>query len=298
MSNLPDSNDESKVENLPALPSDTQFDYRTQEDEQIEASSAPLMEHLEELRRRLFASILAIVVGFGVCFVYWKPLFEFLLEPYKAAAIALKGKDALKNGLGLIYTAPMETVFAQLDVALFGGVILAFPFVAWQLYRFVAPGLYSHEKKAFLPFLIMAPLLFVAGAAMAYYVAMPMVMQFSLRQEINNSVGGVGVSYQGKISEYIHLVTTLVIGFGVCFQIPVVQLILGRADIVTSEFWFKSGRYAILAIVTIAAFITPPDVVSQLMMSAPLVVLYYGGAFLVKLFEKKKDKELDEEASA
>jgi sec-independent protein translocase protein TatC len=236
-------------------------------------------------------SVFAVFIGFAVCFYFWKPILEFLIQPYREAAIAIKGADAFKNGLGLIYTAPMETVISSLDVALFGGVCLSFPIIAWQLYRFVAPGLYTHEKKAFTPFLIMAPVLFVAGAAMAYYIAMPMVMNFSLRQEISNSVGGVNVTYQGKIADYVHMVTTLVIGFGICFQIPVIQLILGKADLVTSEFWLKNGRYAVLAIITIAAFITPPDVISQLLLSLPLLALYYGGALMVKLIEKKRKEE-------
>ena len=286
MTNLPD--DEVQ---LPSTITDTVDEQRAKDEESIEASSAPLLSHLEELRNRLFISILAIFVGFAVCFVFWRPILEFLIQPYKEAAIALKGVNALKDGLGLIYTAPMETVFSQLDVALFGGICIAFPIVAWQLYRFVAPGLYTNEKKAFIPFMIMAPALFVAGAAMAYYIAMPMVMNFSLRQEISNSVGGVKVTYQGKVADYIHMITTLVIGFGVCFQIPVIQLILGKADLVSSEFWLKNGRYAVLAIITIAAFITPPDVVSQLLLSLPLLLLYYGGAYLVKLVENKREQE-------
>lgn len=261
------------------------------EQERIDETAAPLMVHLIELRDRLFWSVLAIAIGFVICFLLWQPIFEFLLVPYKEAAIALRGPQALEKGLGLIYTAPMETVFAQLDVAIFGGISLSFPIIAWQLYRFVAPGLYSHEKHAFLPFLLMAPVLFVAGAAMAYYIAMPMVMNFSLRQEISGGTGGVAVSYQGKVSDYIHLITTLILGFGVCFQIPVIQLLLGRAELVSSDFWLKSGRYAILGIVTISAFVTPPDIMSQLLMSLPLVVLYYTGAFLVKLGEKSRAKK-------
>lgn len=270
-------------ENLPA-PIDSE--QLSPEEAAIEATKAPLMDHLTELRTRLFWCVGAIAIGFVLCFVVWRPILELLLLPYKEAAVAIKGPNALNEGLGLIYTAPMETVFAQLDVALFGGICLSFPVIAWQLYRFIAPGLYSHEKNAFLPFLLMAPVLFVLGAAMAYFVAMPMIMNFSLRQEIGASVGGVAVTYQGKISDYISLITMLIMAFGFCFQLPVVQLLLGKAGIVSSGAWLKGGRYAILAILVLAAFITPPDVVSQLMLSAPLIVLYYGGAWLVKLTEK------------
>lgn len=273
-------------ENLPANISNEP--ELSPEEAAIEATKAPLMDHLTELRARLFWCVGAVAIGFVLCFVIWRPILELLLLPYKEAAIAIKGPNALKEGLGLIYTAPMETVFAQLDVALFGGICLSFPVIAWQLYRFIAPGLYSHEKNAFLPFLLMAPVLFVTGAAMAYFVAMPMIMNFSLRQEIGASVGGVAVTYQGKISDYISLITMLIMAFGFCFQLPVVQLLLGKAGIVGSDTWLKGGRYAILAILVLAAFITPPDVVSQLLLSAPLIALYYGGAWLVKLTEKRE----------
>lgn len=276
--------------NLPSQISTPIEEQSTKDEERIEASSAPLLSHLEELRNRLFISIFAIIIGFIGCFVFVDYILQFLMQPYREAEIAIKGASHVKD-IGLIYTAMMEPFFVKLDVALFGGICLAFPIIAWQLYRFVAPGLYTHEKKAFTPFLIMAPVLFVAGTAMAYYVAMPMVTSFALRQEISSNVGGVNLTYQGKIADYVHMITTLVIGFGLCFQIPVVQLILGKADLVTSEFWFKNGRYAILAIITVAAFITPPDVVSQLLLSLPLLVLYYGGALMVKLIEKKRKEE-------
>jgi sec-independent protein translocase protein TatC len=282
------------TKNLPQL-SNQEIKLRAEEErlraeeERINETAAPLMEHLIELRNRLFWSVLAIVIAVAFCFAFSRQIFEFLLIPYKEAAIAIKGAEALGN-LQLIFTAPMESFFAMLDVSIFGGLCLSFPIIAWQMYRFIAPGLYSHEKGAFLPFLLMAPVLFTAGATMAYYIAMPMVMQFSLRQEIFGGVSGIDVAYQGKVSEYIQMITTLVLGFGVCFQIPVVQLLLGRAELVSADFWLKSGRYAILAIVTVSAFITPPDVISQLLMSFPLVILYYSGAWLVKLGEKKRAK--------
>lgn len=269
------------------LPAPINEPILTRDEEAIEASRAPLMDHLVELRNRIFWSVLAIFIGFGICFYFWTPILEFLLIPYKTAAIQIKGIDALQKGLALIYTAPMEPFFAQMDIAIFGGIVLAFPILAFQLYRFVAPGLYSHEKHAFLPFLIVSPILFVAGAAMAYYVAMPMIMNFSLRLEVKQTVSGVGVTYQGKISDYIHLITTIILAFGICFQIPVIQSILSKLGIVSGDTWLKSGRYAILGIVTLSAFITPPDMISQLLMAAPLIALYYSGAFVAKLVEPK-----------
>ena len=234
-------------------------------------------------------SVAAIFVGFVICFALWKYVLTGLLLPYENAVIAVKGAKALESGMGLIYTAPLEAFITQIKVALFGGICLAFPVISYQLYRFVAPGLYSHEKRAFTPFLIMAPVLFVMGATMAYLVVMPMVMQFSLRQEFLGGTGGVSVFYQGKISEYVGMITTLILGFGVCFQLPVVQLLLGRADLVDGDTWLENGRYAIFGIFVVAAVVTPPDVISQLALAVPLIILYYVGALLVKLGERKRN---------
>ena len=259
----------------------------TPDEEAIEATRAPLMEHLVELRDRLLWSVGSIAIGFFICFAIWHLLLAWLLLPYENAVIAVKGAAALKSGMGLIYTAPLEAFITQIKVAMFGGFCLAFPMISFQLYRFVAPGLYSHEKRAFTPFLIMAPVLFTLGAAMAYFVVMPMVMQFSLRQELAPATGGVGVVYQGKISEYVGMITTLILGFGACFQLPVVQLLLGRAGIVDGQTWLENGRYAIFGIFVVAAIVTPPDVISQFALAIPLIILYYMGALLVKLGDPK-----------
>ena len=254
----------------------------------IEATRAPLMEHLVELRDRLIWSVGAIAVGFAICFSVWKFILHWLLLPYENAVIAVKGVEALNSTMSLISTAPLEAFITQIKVAMFGGICLAFPMIAFQLYRFVAPGLYSHEKRAFTPFLVMAPVLFTMGAAMAYFVVMPMVMQFSLRQEFAPTEGGVGVVYQGKISEYVGMITTLILGFGACFQLPVVQVLLGRAGIVDGQTWLENGRYAIFGIFVVAAIVTPPDVISQFSLAIPLILLYYIGAFLVKMGEPKE----------
>lgn len=254
----------------------------------IEATRAPLMEHLVELRNRLFWCVIAVFVGFAVCFSVWQHILRWLLLPYEHAVIAVKGPEALKTGMALIYTAPLEAFITQLRVAFFGGICLAFPVIAFQLYRFVAPGLYSHEKRAFTPFLAMAPVLFTLGAAMAYFVVMPMVMQFSLRQELAPAAGQASVVYQGKISEYVGMITTLILGFGACFQLPVVQVLLGRAGLVDSAAWLSGARYAILGIFVVAAVVTPPDVISQLALAVPLCALYYIGALVVRIGERPK----------
>ena len=256
----------------------------------IESTRAPLLDHLSELRDRLLWRVGAVVIGFIVCFAVWHLILRGLLLPYEQAVIAVKGADALKSGMALQYTAPLEAFITQIKVALFGGIMLAFPVISFQLYRFIAPGLYSHEKKAFTPFLLMAPVLFTMGAAMAYFVVMPMVMQFSLRQELTAGVGEVSVVYQGKISEYVGMITTLILGFGGCFQLPVIQLLLGRAGIVDGETWLKNGRYAIFGIFVVAAVVTPPDVISQLALAIPLIILYYLGALLVKMGDPKEAK--------
>jgi sec-independent protein translocase protein TatC len=259
----------------------------TPDEEAIEATRAPLMEHLMELRDCLIWCVAAVSIGFAICFAVWHMILQWLLLPYETAVIAVKGADALKSGMGLIYTAPLEAFLTQIKVAMFGGVCLAFPVISYQLYRFVAPGLYSHEKRAFTPFLVMAPVLFTMGAAMAYFVVMPMVMQFSLRQELAPAAGSVSVVYQGKISEYVGTITTLILGFGTCFQLPVVQLLLGRAGIVDGQTWLENGRYAIFGIFVVAAIVTPPDVISQFSLAIPLIILYYMGAYLVKLGDPK-----------
>ncbi len=258
------------------------------DEEAIESTRAPLLDHLSELRDCLLWSVVSVVVGFFICFGFWHIILRALLLPYETAVIAVKGADALKTGMGLIYTAPLEAFLTQIKVALFGGICLAFPMISYQLYRFVAPGLYSHEKKAFTPFLLMAPILFMMGGAMAYFVVMPFVMKFSLAQELKAGVGAVSVSYQGKISEYVGMITTLILGFGGCFQLPIVQLLLGRAGIVDGDTWLSNGRYAIFGIFVIAAVVTPPDAISQLSLAIPLIVLYYLGAWMVKLGEPKK----------
>lgn len=259
----------------------------TPDEEAIEATRAPLMEHLVELRDRLLWSVGSIAVGFAICMAVWKFILHWLLLPYQNAVIAVKGAEALNSTMSLISTAPLEAFITQIKVAMFGGICIAFPMIAFQLYRFVAPGLYSHEKRAFTPFLVMAPILFTMGAAMAYFVVMPMVMQFSLRQEFAPTEGGVGVVYQGKISEYVGMITTLILGFGACFQLPVVQVLLGRAGIVDGQTWLENGRYAIFGIFVVAAVVTPPDVISQFSLAVPLIILYYIGAFLVKMGDPK-----------
>ena len=247
-------------------------------DDDIDASKAPLMEHLVELRRRLIWSVTAIFVAFLLCFWFAKPIYNLLLWPYRLAA----GVD---TPIEMIYTAPQEFFFTQVKLALFGAIFLAFPVIASQIYMFVAPGLYRNERQAFLPFLAATPVLFLLGAAMVYFVAMPLAMSFFLSMQQTDS--DVQIHLTAKVSEYLSLIMTLILGFGICFQLPVLLTLLGRAGIVTSAGLKKYRRHAILGVFVVAAVLTPPDPISQIAMALPTILLYELSIYAVRLAEKK-----------
>ena len=275
---------------------------------EIEASRAPLMDHLIELRGRLVICVVAFVLGFILCFAFSEPLYIFLVKPFAAAAafhgavgpgghvspldliLGTAGLKALPvvdgQMVNLIYTAPLEFLFTKMKLAGFGAVVVTFPVLAWQLYRFVAPGLYRNEKGAFLPFLIAAPLLFLLGAALVYFVMLPFVMWFSLSQQITGS--GVSAELLPKVSDYLNLVTALLLAFGLCFQLPVVMTLLGLAGIISSKVMAEGRRYAIVGVVVVAAVVTPPDPISQLMLAIPLVLLYEVSIWCVRLIELRR----------
>lgn len=248
-------------------------------DQDIEASKAPLIEHLIELRRRLVWALLAIFLAFLVCFWFAKPIYNFLLWPYRFAA----GTDA---PIEMIYTAPQEFFFTQVKLALFGAVFIAFPVLATQIYMFVAPGLYRNERQAFLPFLIATPVLFLLGAALVYFMAMPLTMKFFLSMQQSGD-GQVQIQLTARVSEYLSLIMALILGFGICFQLPVVLTLLARAGIITADTLKRYRRHAIFAVFVVAAVLTPPDPISQIALAVPTVLLYELSIYAVRLAEKK-----------
>jgi sec-independent protein translocase protein TatC len=277
------------------------------EEAELEASRAPLMEHLVELRKRLIICVIALAVGFVVCFILSKDIYLALLHPFEVAAGLLaeqsashphgpfdlllivtgfKPMPASAQALKLVFTAPLEFFFTKMKLAGFGAIVLTFPVLAWQLYRFVAPGLYRRERQAFLPFLIASPVLFGMGAALVYYIMLPFVLWFSLSQQI--STGNVQVELLPRVSDYLELVTKLLLAFGLCFQLPVVLSLAGLAGLLTSRQLMEVRRYALLAIVFVAALVTPPDPISQLMLAVPIYLLYEVSIWCVKLIELQR----------
>ena len=265
---------------------------QTEEDE-VAASAAPLIDHLIELRERLIVSVAAVAIAFVVCFLFSKQIFNVLIVPFvEAVGKANAGKDPT------LYFAPLEFFFTRVRLAIFAAVVVAFPVLAWQAYRFVAPGLYKRERKAAAPFLIAMPVLFALGASLVYFVMMPFIMRFAVGFEADAG-GDAPANFEllTRVGDYLSLVTTLILAFGMAFQLPVFLTLLARAGVITSQMLVNYRRFAVVVIFIVAAILTPPDPFSQIVLGSCIIALYEVSVISVRMAEKKAKAAVEEAAA-
>jgi sec-independent protein translocase protein TatC len=255
--------------------------------DELAGSEAPLLDHLVELRKRLIRSVIVLFVLLIACFFFAEHIFNILVQPYRSVVPV----DQLES-FRLIYTAPQEYFFTQLSIAFFGALFVGFPYLAYEIYQFVAPGLYKKERHAFLPYLVATPVFFVLGAMMVYFVVLPLAMGFFQSMQTND------IEMLVKVSEYLGLAMTLIIAFGISFQLPVILTLLASIGLVNSNQLKKGRRYAIVGILAAAAFISPPDPISQIGLALPVYLLYEGAIWAVLWVEKARARREAAEAAA
>jgi sec-independent protein translocase protein TatC len=260
-------------------------------DDNPDDKKMPLMEHLIELRRRLIWSLAAFVVCFVICFYFANPIFDFLTKPL---ANVWEGQE----GRHLIYTALQEKFFANVKVAMFGGLVLAFPIIASQVWGFVAPGLYKNEKMAFLPFLVATPIMFLMGASFVYFIFVPNAFRFFTNFEEVAKNGTLAITAEPKVSEYLDLIIQLILGFGIVFELPVLLTLLVSAELLETKTLARQRRYAIVVGFIISAILTPPDALSMMMMAVPLVGLYEISIVLGRIIEARRRRRRAAEEAA
>jgi sec-independent protein translocase protein TatC len=245
----------------------------------METERMTLIQHLTELRKRLLWVLVIMAAGMGICYLFVDQIYDFLVAPL---ADAMGPYDSRR----LIYTGLTEAFFTSLKVTFFAGVFLTFPFLLWQIWLFIAPGLYKAERKAFLPFLVATPALFFLGGACLYYLVLPMALPFFLSFQTTPSETALPIQLEARISEYLSLIMTLIFAFGLCFEMPVLLALMGKTGMITAETLSKQRRYAIVIIFVVAAILTPPDILSQVLLAVPLLLLYELSIILVRHVQK------------